>query len=65
MLAYENAKLCVRYEISKKCSSSREKELKKNVLYSKLAVNNFFGKLARAELVSKIILNKKRESEDI
>ena len=41
------------------------KNWRKTCFIQKLAVNNFFGKLARAELVSKIILNKKKELEDI
>ena len=40
------------------------KNWRKTCFIQKLAVNNFVGKLAPAELVSKIILNKKRESED-
>ena len=40
------------------------KNWRKMCFIQKLAVNNFFGKLVQAELVSKIILDKKRESED-
>ena len=64
MLAYENAKLCVDTKFQGNVLVVGTKNWRKMCFIQKLAVNNFFGKLVQAELVSKIILDKKRESED-
>lgn len=64
MLAYENAKLCVDTKFQGNVLVVGTKNWRKTCFIQKLAVNNFFGKLVQAELVSKIILDKKRESED-